>query len=165
MGYAAIEMTPRSKARLAGVFEALEGFPAAFGQTVVVGTLVVTGDAAATAHNIAANETLFRLGFAIPLIAVGAHIVLIVLFYQLFKPVSRTVNLLAFVAMLVGCAIQALATLPYLGALVVLQSGSSLTAFTGAQQQELAMFLIGLSRQASTPTSCSSGYGACWPAT
>jgi hypothetical protein len=51
---------------LAGLFEALEGLPAAFGQTIVLGMLAVGGDAAATAHNILTHEMLYRLGFAIP---------------------------------------------------------------------------------------------------
>jgi hypothetical protein len=32
-------LSPRAKARLAGLFEALEGFPAAFGKTIVLGML------------------------------------------------------------------------------------------------------------------------------
>ncbi len=100
-------MSPRSRARLAGLFEALEGFPAAFGQVVVIGTLASSGDATITAHNILANENLYRLGFLIPLAAVGSHIVWTLLIYQLFAPVNRTIALLAAFVMLVGCAIQA----------------------------------------------------------
>jgi hypothetical protein len=36
--------------------------------------VVVNGNSSATAHNIVANEGLYRLGFAIPLAAVGFHI-------------------------------------------------------------------------------------------
>lgn len=140
-----LEISARTRARLAGVFEALEGFPAAFGQTVVFGSLVIAGDAAATAHNILANQTLFRLGFLIPLLAVGFHVVWAVLFFQLFSIVNRTVALIGLVAMLVGCAIQAAATIPYLGALLILQSPSSLRDFSTAQQQQLGLFLLNLS--------------------
>ena len=41
-------LSPRARARLAGVFEALEGFPAAFGQVVVVGMVARAGAAAAS---------------------------------------------------------------------------------------------------------------------
>lgn len=140
-------LSPRGKARLAGVFEALEGLPAAFGQTIVLGMVAVGGDAAATAHNILTHETLYRLGFAIPLLAVGFHITWVLLFYQLFKPVNRTINLLAAFAMLVGCAVQALAALVYLAPLVILQSGSSLEAFNPAQRQDLALVFVNLSHQ------------------
>src|SRR5579864_2569925 len=67
-------LSPRARARLSGVFQALEGLPAVFGQTIVLGMLVVNGDPAATARNILANEGLYRLGFAIPLVAVGFHV-------------------------------------------------------------------------------------------
>jgi len=108
---------------------------------------VVSGDAAATAQNIVSNQTLFRLGFLIPLVAVGFHVAWVVLFFQLFNNVNRTINLIALVAMLVGCAIQGAATIPYLGALFTLQNSSSLSGFTAAQQQQLAVFLINLSHQ------------------
>jgi hypothetical protein len=140
-------LSPRAKARLAGVFEALEGLPAAFGQTIVLGMLAVGGDAAATAHNILTHEMLYRLGFAIPLLAVSFHIVWVLLFYQLFKPVNRTINLLAACVILVGCAIQALAALVYLAPLLILQSGHSLGAFNAAQREDLALVFVNLSHQ------------------
>jgi hypothetical protein len=43
------EWSPKAKARLAGVFEALEGFTSSWGQVTVLGKLVVVGNAAATA--------------------------------------------------------------------------------------------------------------------
>ncbi|MBV9134522.1 MAG: DUF4386 domain-containing protein [Chloroflexi bacterium] len=138
-------ISPRSRARLAGLFQALEGFPAAFGQVVVIGTLVSSGDPAVTAHNILANETLYRLGFLIPLAAVGFHIMWTLLMYQLFVPVNRTIALLATFVMLVGCAIQALAALVYLAPLVILQPASSLSNFDTSQLQSLALVFANLS--------------------
>ena len=141
-------MSPRAKARLAGVFEALEGFPAAFGQVYVFGSLVVAGNAPATAHNLLTHAALVRLGFAIPLLAVGFHIVWALLFYQLFKPVNRTINLLATLIILVGCAIQAAAAVFYLTPLLILQGGPSLSAFSSAQQQDLALWSVDVSHLA-----------------
>jgi hypothetical protein len=138
-------MSPRSKARLSGVFEALEGLPAAFGQTIVLGMVVVNGNATATAQNIVDHETLYRVGFAIPLLAVGFHVVWALLIYQLFVVVNRTISLLALLAILVGCAIQALAAVVYLGPLFILDGGSSMSAFTAAQQHDLVMLLINVS--------------------
>lgn len=139
-------MSPRTKARLAGVFEALEGLPAAFGQTVVLGILVVNGNTAMTAHNILTHQPLYQLGFAITLLAVGFHIAWVLLFYQLFKPVNRTINLLALLSILVGCAIQAIAAVLYLVPLLILQD--SIGAFSPAQQQDLALMAVTMSHQA-----------------
>ena len=82
------DASPRSKARIAGVFYLLTfltGGVAVF----VSGTLVVSGDAAATATNILAHETLFRLGFAAYLLVVASYIAVTALFYELFKPVKE----------------------------------------------------------------------------
>ncbi len=94
-----------------------------FGQTIVLGMLVVNGNASATAHNILANETLYRIGFAIPLVAVGFHITWALLIYQLFRVVNRTINQLALLVILVGCSLQAAAAVVYLSPLLYLQAG------------------------------------------
>jgi len=107
------EMSPRSRARIAGLFEFLEGTLFTFGQVPVLGRLVVSSDAAATAHNILANESLYRLGFACAVVGVMCHIVWVFLFYDLFKPVNKTISLLAAFIMLVGCAIQGVTCLLY----------------------------------------------------
>jgi Domain of unknown function (DUF4386) len=136
------ELSPRAKARLAGVFEALEGLTSAFGQVNVLGSLIVVGNATATTANILKHETLFRLGFASSLIGVVFHLGWAFLFYQLFRPVNRSVSFCAVLVILVGCAIQAVAALLYLFPLPVLTAGSSLSALTEQQLQALAyMFL------------------------
>jgi hypothetical protein len=140
-----IRLSPRGKARLAGVFEALEGLPAVFGQVIVFGMLVVPGNASVTANNILAHQTLYRVGFAVPVVAVGFHIVWALLFYQLFQIVNRTISMLATFVILVGCAVQAIAALLYLAPLVILQNASSLGAFNTAQVQDLAYFFTRLS--------------------
>ena len=67
------DVNARARATLRS-FRGPGGHSAAFGQTIVLGMVVVNGNSSATAHNIVANEGLYRLGFAIPLAAVGFHI-------------------------------------------------------------------------------------------
>jgi hypothetical protein len=86
------EASPRFKARMAGVFEVLEGMTSAFGQVFVLGRLVVFSDAAATAANILGHQPLFWLGFVSSLIGVACHIAWTLLFYELFKPVNRSLS-------------------------------------------------------------------------
>jgi hypothetical protein len=140
--------SPRFRARVAGVFEALEGLTAAFGQVVVLGRLVVFSDAAATAANILAHERLFWLGFASSLLGVAFHIAWTLLFYNLFKPVNRILSLLAAFVGLVVCGIQALTGLFYLAPLLILQSGNSANAFTKQQLQALALIFFKLNAYA-----------------
>jgi len=143
-----VEVSPRLKARIAGASEFFEGLTSAWGQVLVLGRLVIGGDAAATAHNITAHELLFRLGFASSLIGVFFHIAWAYLFYDLFKAVSRRLSAFAAFIILVGCAIQAVTCLLYLSPLLFLRSAGSITAFTTAQSQELAMKALDLNAAA-----------------
>jgi uncharacterized protein DUF4386 len=142
------EMSPRFKARMAGVCQLLEALTATFGQVIVLGKLVVSGNAAATAANILGHERLFWLGFASSLIGVAFHIAWALLLYELLKPVNRSISLLAAFVILVGCAIQALTSLCYLAPLLILQGGSSLSAFTAEQLQALALVFLKLNTYA-----------------
>jgi hypothetical protein len=141
-------ISPRFKGRVAGVFEALEGVTSAYGQVVVLGRLVVAGSAATTAANILGHERFFWLGFASSVFGVACHIVWVLLFYELFKPVNRSLSLLAAFVGLVVCAIQALTAFFYLAPFLILSGGSSLSAFTRDQLQALAMIFLRLNAYA-----------------
>jgi len=101
------EASPRFKARIAGVFYSLTFLTGGFA-LFIGGRLVVSGDAAATATNILAHEPLFRLGFAADLIATACYIAVTLLLYYIFKPVDRSLSLLAAFFSLVGCVIGVL---------------------------------------------------------
>jgi len=140
--------SPRSLARMAGVFQLLEAITATFGQVIVLGKLIVFGNAAATAGNILGHERLFWLGFASCLVGVVFHLAWALLFYELFKPVNRRLSLFAAFVILVGCAIQALTSLLYIAPLLVLERGNSVSAFTAEQSQALAVVFLRLNTYA-----------------
>jgi small-conductance mechanosensitive channel len=79
--------------------------------------LIVRGDAAATATNILASESLFRLAFIADLVAGLCYLGVTVLFYGLLKPVSRSVSLLAAFFGLAGVVIGSAVSINSLGAL------------------------------------------------
>jgi hypothetical protein len=136
------EASPRFKARIAGVFYLITtttGFA-----EVVRGKLVVYSDAAATATNILAHELLFRLAFATDLIVNPCFIVLTVLFYDLFKPVNKSLSLLAAFFSVVGCAIASLICLFQLAPLIVLGGAHNVSALNLGQLQELALIFLKL---------------------
>ena len=56
------EASPRFKARMAGVFQLLEGLTATYGEVIVLGKVVVAGNAAATAANILVTSGYFGWG-------------------------------------------------------------------------------------------------------
>ena len=130
--------SPRRMARIAGLFQALEGTASSQGQEFIRAKLIVSGNAAATAANILGHSRLFWTGFVLSAAGVAFHIIWTLLFYYLFRPVSRKIALLAAFVMLVGCTIQAVTALLYLAPWVVLENGSSLGGFTSQQIQSLA---------------------------
>jgi Domain of unknown function (DUF4386) len=139
------EASPRFQARMAGVIAWItttSGFAA-----IVAGNLIVYDDAAATAHNILAHELLFRLAVVGDIISV-LYIAYTLLLYNLFKPVNRSLSLLAAFFSLVGTAIGTLNILFELAPLVVLKDAHSLGAFNLEQLQATALMYLKLHAQA-----------------
>jgi hypothetical protein len=143
-------MSPRVKARLAGLFYLIAAQAYAFAEFSVRSKLVVHGDAAATAHNILAHESLYRWGFAAELISAVFFIAVTLLFYEIFKPVNRSLALLAAFFSLAGCVIQALSSLFHLAPLLILGGAQSLSAFKVEQLQALALLFLTLRAQTSS---------------
>ena len=141
------EASPRLKARIAGGLY-LSGVLNLFAGAVL-GSLIVNGDAVATAHNILAHETLYRLAFAADLITVPCYIAVAALFYNLFKPVNRSLSLIAAFFGLAGSTLWALNDFFFLAPLVVLGGVHSVTAVTADQLQALALAFLNLHAQGS----------------
>src|SRR5713101_6827797 len=141
------EASPRPRARITGVVYLFYFLTAVCGEFFFKG-LVVHGDAAATANNILAHQSLFRLGLATGLIATACYVTVTALFYGLFKPVNRTLSLLAAFFSLVGCAILAFASLFRIAPLVVLGGGQYLSVFKVEQLRALAFLFLKLYGQA-----------------
>jgi hypothetical protein len=144
----AARASPRLKARLAGLFELLEGVTSAGGQVFILGKIVVRGDAAATAAGILAHQPMLWLGFALSIIGVMFHLAWMLLFYELFKPVNRSLSQLALFVMLVGCSVQALTCLLYVAPLLTLNGGISLSGLAAEQLQALAYVFVRLNAYA-----------------
>jgi dolichyl-phosphate-mannose--protein O-mannosyl transferase len=100
------QTSPRPRARITGVVYLLYFLTAVLGEFLLRG-LVVDGDAAATANNLLAHQPLFRLGWATGLISTACYIAVTALFYSLFKPVNRSLSLVAAFLSLSGCTILA----------------------------------------------------------
>jgi len=141
------EASLRLNARIAGVFYLLT-FVGGVASLALGGRLVNYGDAAATAASIRAHESLFRLGFAANLFASACYVAVTLLFYELFKPVSRSISMLAAFFSLVGCAVGAFGSLFQLAPLVVLGGAQYLGVFNVEQLQALALVLLKLGAQA-----------------
>jgi hypothetical protein len=138
--------SPGLKARVAGVFYLLNA-GTAFAYSVRE-RLTVPADAAATATNILAHESLFRIALVADLLGVAAYVVVTALFYELFRPVNRTLALLAAFFSLVGCVVQVFACVFHIGALTVLGSAPYLSVFSVAQLHAMSFVFLKLHGQA-----------------
>jgi hypothetical protein len=127
------QASPRLKARMAGALYVLAGLTSVIGGMYFPGKLVAVGDAATTANAILAHEHFFELGFSVILIAVVCSILLTILFYDLFRPVNKTLSQTAASVHLVGLAVLAVASLLQLAPLVVLNGGQYLSVFKPEQ--------------------------------
>jgi len=133
---------------MAGFFYLLV-FLLGFFELFASGRLVVSGNAAATAANILAHESLFRLGWAANLLATASYIAVTALFYELFVPVSRSLSRLAAFFSLVGCAIGAASGFVRLAPLAILGGGApTASVFSAEQSQALAYTFLRLYSQA-----------------
>jgi hypothetical protein len=137
------DMSPRTKGRFAGAVYLLYVIAGIYAQASISDRLVVFSDAAKTASNILANQSLYRLGFTVYLLEMAGQIATVVLFYQLLKPVSRTGAMLGAAFELTGCGIKIFSRLFYLAPLLVLAGGASyLSAFNKEQLDSIALLLL-----------------------
>jgi hypothetical protein len=140
------ETSPRARARITGVVY-LFFFLTTIFATSLINKLVVSDDAAATAHNILAHEPLFRFGVITGLVSTAFYIALVALFYHLFKPVNRSLSLVAAFLSLTGCAILVFGSVLQLAPLVILGGGRYLSVFSAQQLQALAYTFLELNDQ------------------
>jgi len=139
-----VDTSPQLYARIAGVSYLVGALLSVLGQMVVLGMIVVSGNATATVANMLSHETLFRLGFVLSVMTVPFHLVWAVLFNGLFRPVNRNVSLLAGFVMLMACMMWTLSSLLYLAPLLVLQGKIALSAFAPEQIQAVVLTLLKL---------------------
>jgi hypothetical protein len=131
-------VAPRSLARIAGILYLINIVLGAFATGYVQAQTIVAGDAAATARAIMAHELLFRFGIVAHLITLLTNIPLALIFYDLFRVVSRRAALLVVFFTLVGTAVEAANLLPLFTPLAILGGGRSVGALTPELTRALA---------------------------
>lgn len=109
-----------------------------FGEAFIRGRIVVEGDARATAANITAFESLWRLGIAAEVFMLMCTVALAWIFYVLLRPVSRDLALLAVLFNLVSIAVETVNEQRLLEALFPLGKGRYLAAFQPEQLDALS---------------------------
>jgi hypothetical protein len=141
-------MHPTDKAaRIAGAIYLSMVVTAPFSLIYIPSTLIVRGNATATANNILAHEMLFRLGIVADLITSVIFICLVLALYRLFSGVNKTHALLMVALVLVSAAVGFMNVLNNIAALTLFRGEDFLAILDKPQRDALAMLFIGLHSQ------------------
>ena len=141
-------MHPLKKAaRIAGAIYLSMVVTGPFSLIYVPNKLIVRGNAAVTADNILAHETMFRLAILADLIGAVIFICLGIALYKLLSGVSRTWAGLMIAFVLVSAAVGFLNTLNNIGALTLFRGADFLAVFDKPQRDALAYLFVRLHSQ------------------
>ncbi len=138
------ETSPLIVARGAGVLYLLLIAFGAFSFLYVSSSLIVPGDAAATANNIMASESLFRSGIVSWLISQTVFILLVLVLYKLLKIVNKNAALLMVIFALVSVPIAFINELNQFAAVLLLSDADYLTVFEKDQLHAQVMLFLDL---------------------
>ena len=141
-------MHPTDKAaRTAGAIYLSMVVTGPFSLIYIPNTLIVRGNATATANNILAHETLFRLGIVADLITSVIFICLVLALYRLLSGVNQTHSSLMVALVLVSAAVGFINVLNNIAALTLFRGADFLAVLDKPQRDALAMLFIRLHGQ------------------
>lgn len=132
---------PNTEARIGGALYAVIIAGGFFSEAYVRGNLVVSGHPAVTAQNILQHELLYRLGGAFEFVTLSCDVALALILYDLLRPASRSIALLAAFFRLVFVAVYATLSLAHFAPLFLLKG---VNGFSPDQLQALTMLAFRL---------------------
>jgi hypothetical protein len=130
--------SPQTYARVGGALYLIIIVIGLLGEAVVRGSLIVSGDAAATAQRIMESEFLWRLGIAGQIVLLICAVALTLVFYVLLRPVNRNLALLAIFFALISLSVEAVSALSLLATLLPLSNAEYLSVIDPEQRHALA---------------------------
>jgi hypothetical protein len=149
MSLAAAQPSPADQlhrlARFTGLAMLFSIIFGALGEAYLPGLIIVRGDPAATAANIAAHPMLFRFTFASYLVEGFCDIILCVLWYLLLKPVNRNLALISAFIGIVSMITFAIAQSSFWASSLILRDTGIGAAFSIEQQQALSFLAVRIS--------------------
>lgn len=137
----------RTLARVGGLLYLIVAVCGGFSQLFVRSSVRMPGDGAATAANIAAHATLFRIGFVSDLVAFACFLAVGLVMYALFKPVSPYAAVTILVLNAVSVAISALNMLNQLAALMIATDPAYTAGWTAQASHSLVLLLMDVQQQ------------------
>ena len=134
--------SPKRQARLAGALYLVVILAGMFAEVFIRPKILVAGDPATTARNLAAHVQLYRVGLLTDLLTVVAAVAEGVLVYFLFKPVSRVLALTSLLIALVSNAGEVVSGLIHYLPLLILGGGHGAGSLSPGQWEELAQLAL-----------------------
>jgi hypothetical protein len=134
----------KNPGRFAGLLYVLISMLGVFALIYVPSKLIVHGNATATANNIAASETLFRLGITANLICQILFMWVALALYDLLKGVNRRHALLMLTLIVIPVPIALLNELNAIAALILVRGADFLSMVAKPQRDALAMLFLNL---------------------
>ena len=134
----------KNPGRFAGLLYVLVSVVGFFAIGYVPGKVIVHGNAAATADNILASETLYRLGIACELIGQAGFIFVALALYDLLKGVNQRQASLMVTLIVVSIPISFVNELNSIAALALVRGADFLSIFDKPQRDALAMVFLNL---------------------
>jgi hypothetical protein len=138
------ETSARTYARAAGVLFLVLAVLGPFSILYVPSQLVEDGDAAATAANVAADESLFRAAIASDAVIMLTEIAMTAVLFVLFRPVSLVLSVMSALGRLAQTAVMGANLVLHFGVLLVLGGAGFLAAFERDQLDALALLALDL---------------------
>ncbi|MEW5918430.1 MAG: DUF4386 domain-containing protein [Gemmatimonadota bacterium] len=141
------EASPSTRGRILAALYLFVITAGIIAQAVIADGLIVYDDASKTAANILANKSLYRVAFTIFMLEMVAQVGVTALYYDLLKPVNRSVARLSAIIGLTGAGIKTLARLFYYAPLLLLGGASYLSTLQPAQLEALSLLFIRINNQ------------------
>jgi hypothetical protein len=137
-----VETSPQVYARIGGFAYLIIIVAGALGELFIRNKIIVSGDAAATAQNIAASPLLWRIGITGDLLMHVFDLLLAIVYYFLLKRVNKTLAMLSVLFGLIQTAVLVANKLNLLMPLFLLGNEDYLKAFDPKQLQVLSYLFV-----------------------
>lgn len=138
------EQQMQGYAKLAGVLYLVIILLGISGEMLFRSSLIVAGDAMATAANVRASPLTFYSAFVADVIMLICDVAIAVVFYQLFKSVNQLLALMAVVFRLTQAAILGFNLLNYYAPMILLNGISYTAVYETEQLSAMALFFFEL---------------------
>src|SRR5712691_6478842 len=141
------ETSPSTRGRILAGFYLSVIVCGIIAQAVIADGLILPNDAEKTAANILANKSLYRLAYTIFMVEMVAQVVASAMFYDLLKPVNRSLARITVIIGITGAGIKAFARLFYYTPLILLSGAPYLSAIEPKQLATLSLAFIKINNQ------------------